>query len=74
MGALNVLVCCTGSVATIKLPLLLESIRVQLQSEGEVELKVILSERAKHFCEPKSVVGAQVLTDEDEWSMWKPTC
>lgn len=69
----NLLIGCTGSVATIKLPLLCE----QLQSKATelniiLNIKVITTERAKHFFDSKDLPNTvQLHSDADEWEAWK---
>lgn len=65
----KILLCCTGSVATIKA---IDIIQL-LHSIGNVEVKVIFTECATHFCDPKAIVDAGVVLyrDEDEWAAWK---
>ena len=68
----HILVGCTGSVATIKLPQLLKAILESKHSvPWNVQLQVILTERAKHFCTSADLpVNVPVYYDEDEWSAW----
>ena len=61
---MKVLVGCTGSVATIKIPEIVE----QLMSRG-FEVQVVATECAKHFLKDISM-GAKIWSDENEWSMW----
>lgn len=68
----KILIGCTGSVATIKLPVLVNTLLEQTEVQKSViEIIVIATERAKHFFSktdlPKSV---QLYTDEDEWKAW----
>ena len=66
----NILLCCTGSVATIKLPTLLDQLR-QLE---DCKVKVVLTQNSRHFLEDLSSLGSlgdTVLTDEDEWRSWR---
>nr|XP_040236799.2 phosphopantothenoylcysteine decarboxylase [Anopheles coluzzii] len=66
----NILVGCTGSVATIKLPLLVEKL-LQL-AEFEVEVHVIVTEHARHFFSPQDLPAAVTLhTDAEEWTSWQ---
>lgn len=62
----HILVGVTGSVASLKLPLLVTS----LLDIPKVEVKVITTEKAKHFYDVKDVPVC-VLSDDDEWKMWK---
>lgn len=65
----NVLIGCTGSVATIKLPLLVQKLQETIPT---VAIKVIVTQHAEHFFSaadlPKEV---PVLRDQDEWDSWK---
>ena len=66
----NILLCCTGSVASIKLPELLE----QLRQVGDCEVKIVLTKHSQHFLPDLASLGSQgqtVLTDEDEWRCWE---
>lgn len=69
----HVLVGCTGSVATIKLPVLLKTI-IQ-QSKGSVpwniQLRVVVTEHARHFYAPEDIpINVPVYYDLDEWKTW----
>lgn len=55
---------CTGSVASLKLP---ELVR-EFAALG-FEMQVIVTEHARHFFDVRDV-GVKILTDEDEWSLW----
>jgi phosphopantothenoylcysteine decarboxylase len=68
----HVLVGCTGSVATIKLPVLLKTI---LESKGSapwnIQLQVIVTEHARHFYAPEDIpIDVPVYYDLDEWTTW----
>ncbi|KAI8813558.1 Phosphopantothenoylcysteine decarboxylase [Cladochytrium replicatum] len=63
----RLLVGATGSVASIKLTLLVEKIK---KSIPNVEVKVIATQHALHFFD-RSAVDAEVLVDSDEWKTWK---
>ena len=66
----NILIGCSGSVATLKIPEILENLR-------EIEnfnIKLVVTENSKHFLPELSVlgtVGETVLVDSDEWNSWK---
>ncbi|KAM9855083.1 phosphopantothenoylcysteine decarboxylase [Aulostomus maculatus] len=64
-GTFRVLVGVTGSVAALKLPVLLSQL---LQHPG-VDVRVVTTEHAKHFYNPKEV-SVKIYSDEDEWEMW----
>ncbi|CAH1983863.1 unnamed protein product [Acanthoscelides obtectus] len=66
----NLLIGCTGSVATLKLPVLLEKISSDL-SEDQVNLKVCVTESARHFFDENSLpTGTRIFKDCDEWNAW----
>uniref|UniRef100_A0A8C6MSM0 Phosphopantothenoylcysteine decarboxylase n=1 Tax=Mus spicilegus TaxID=10103 RepID=A0A8C6MSM0_MUSSI len=62
----RVLVGVTGSVAALKLPLLVSKL---LDVPG-LEVTVVTTERAKHFYSPQDV-PVTLYSDADEWEMWK---
>ncbi|XP_014696871.1 phosphopantothenoylcysteine decarboxylase isoform X4 [Equus asinus] len=62
----RVLVGVTGSVAALKLPLLVSRL---LDIPG-LEVAVVTTERAKHFYTPQDV-PVTLYSDADEWEMWK---
>ncbi|XP_044258507.1 phosphopantothenoylcysteine decarboxylase [Tribolium madens] len=65
----NILIGCTGSVATIKLPLLVNSL-LGLQ-HLQIKIRIVVTERAKHFFDQKDIhPDAEVFTDSDEWAGW----
>ncbi|EGD80802.1 phosphopantothenoylcysteine decarboxylase [Salpingoeca rosetta] len=67
---LHVLVGCTGSVATIKVPELVEKLRASTTADGRaIEVKVVATHRALHFVVSQEVGG--IVTDLDEWESWK---
>ena len=65
---MNILLACTGSVATIKVPVLIEEI---LKSNKNHKIRLIMTKHSQHFVKigelPKNV---EVFTDKDEWEMW----
>jgi len=63
---------CTGSVATMKLPVLLKTM---LESKGSVpwkiQLRIIVTEHARHFYAPEDIpIDVPVYCDRDEWATW----
>ncbi|XP_015098616.1 phosphopantothenoylcysteine decarboxylase isoform X3 [Vicugna pacos] len=62
----RVLVGVTGSVAALKLPLLVSRL---LDIPG-LEVAVVTTERAKHFYSPQDV-PVTLYSDTDEWELWK---
>ncbi|RVE71784.1 hypothetical protein OJAV_G00055420 [Oryzias javanicus] len=65
-GSFRVLVGVTGSVAALKLPVLVDQL---LQLPG-VDVRVVTTEHAKHFYN-HAEVAAKIYSDQDEWELWK---
>ena len=68
----NVLLCLTGSVASIKAEQLISSLR----SSCAVNVRVVASQRALHFVrcqqqQEQEKLSAVMYSDDDEWSSWK---
>lgn len=68
----HILIACTGSVATIKLPVLLQKLfEKSNEANFDIEIKVICTEKAKHFIKNEEIPSTvQILSDDDEWSAW----
>ena len=65
----NILLCCTGSVATVKLPLLINELRSQLQN---CQVKVVVTASASHFVKSAELpANVEVHTDTEEWLKWR---
>ncbi|XP_068060479.1 phosphopantothenoylcysteine decarboxylase isoform X4 [Anomalospiza imberbis] len=62
----HVLLGVTGSVAALKLPLLVGEL---LKIPG-LEVKVVTTERAKHFYDAQEI-PVTLYGDEEEWQLWK---
>ena len=63
----KVLIGCTGSVATIKLPILCDKLW-----QHNLEVRVVVTEHAKHFLkDAKLPPGTQILSDTVEWAAWQ---
>ncbi|XP_071297940.1 phosphopantothenoylcysteine decarboxylase isoform X3 [Agelaius tricolor] len=62
----HVLLGVTGSVAALKLPLLVAEL---LKIPG-LEVKVVTTERAKHFYNAQEI-PVTLYGDEEEWQLWK---
>ncbi|XP_057889358.1 phosphopantothenoylcysteine decarboxylase isoform X2 [Melospiza melodia melodia] len=65
-GKFHVLLGVTGSVAALKLPLLV----AELLKIPALEVKVVTTERAKHFYNAQEIPVA-LYGDEEEWQLWK---
>lgn len=68
-GKHHILVAGTGSVACVKLPLIVEG----LSRYADVEVQVILTETAARFVDPERLLAAgasRVWRDSDEWKLW----
>ncbi|KAG5682836.1 hypothetical protein PVAND_012158 [Polypedilum vanderplanki] len=65
----NLLVGCTGSIAAIKLPVVLNLLK---KRDPTFQIRVILTERAKHFVNINEIsTMAEVFTDQSEWHIAK---
>lgn len=70
---LKILIGCTGSVASVKIPVLVQPL-MQQRFAGYVatELKIVATDKALHFFDrsliPRSV---PLLVDADEWMTWR---
>jgi hypothetical protein len=67
-GKKHVLLGATGSVASVKIPLIVKS----LLAHEEVEVQVIVTKTAKHFVNVeklKAETGVKVWEDEDDWKV-----
>jgi len=65
----NILLCCTGSVATIKVPELL----TKLKEYSSFKVKLLVTDHSTHFLPDLAslgVLGDSVLIDQDEWDQW----
>jgi hypothetical protein len=68
-GKIHVLVGATGSVASVKIPLIVKS----LLAHENVEVQVITTKSAKHFFDVKKLkaeLGVKVWEDDDDWNTW----
>ncbi|ESN91617.1 hypothetical protein HELRODRAFT_70216 [Helobdella robusta] len=63
----NILIGCTGSVASLKIPKLVEEL---LASKYKVCVKIVTTKHAQHFFD-KNVLPVEIFCDEDEWTTWK---
>ncbi|ORX49909.1 flavo protein [Hesseltinella vesiculosa] len=63
----NVLLGCTGSVASIKVPLIVEELKKKIPG---VNVKVVPT-NASYFFFKDMAIDAPVHTDEEEWALWK---
>jgi len=64
----NVLLCCTGSVASVKVAELLARLR------EDHTVKLVITEHSRHFLpvlDTLGTLGQDVLRDQDEWSAYK---
>ncbi|EGF77003.1 hypothetical protein BATDEDRAFT_33781 [Batrachochytrium dendrobatidis JAM81] len=66
---MHILVGVTGSVATIKLPLLIKQLKESFPTN--LEIKIIATHASQHFINTHEIGSISVLTDKDEWDAWK---
>uniref|UniRef100_A0A1A9W118 Phosphopantothenoylcysteine decarboxylase n=1 Tax=Glossina brevipalpis TaxID=37001 RepID=A0A1A9W118_9MUSC len=66
----NIIIACSGSVATIKLPVLIQKLQ-DSNIDFKFNIKVIVTEHAKHFIDLDSIrQSVDLLDDEMEWKAW----
>ena len=69
----NILIGCTGSVATIKLESIVQELLSKL--DKKVTIKIVLTAHAQHFTSKKdNTVNVFYYTDEDEWQVIAGVC
>lgn len=65
----HILIGCTGSVASLKIPNLVKEL---LEKNNNFKIQIITTEHAKHFFkETELPENVKLWSDEDEWSSWK---
>ncbi|KAJ3054462.1 hypothetical protein HK097_001755 [Rhizophlyctis rosea] len=67
-GQKHILIGATGSVASIKVPILVEKLKRIF--DDKVQIRVVATQYAQHFFK-KEDAGCEVFTDENEWESWK---
>lgn len=80
MRVTNILICCSGSVATLKVP----EIAVELSKNEFLDFRIICSKASLHFLKNAKLYNPAiwkqfeacgglklVFTDEEEWDCWK---
>ncbi|KAI7830320.1 flavoprotein [Gamsiella multidivaricata] len=63
----RVLIGATGSVASVKIPIIVKTLLEEMSEQ--VEVKVVTTDAALHFFDRKTI-PVEVLADRDEWSAW----
>ncbi|CAH1119448.1 unnamed protein product [Phaedon cochleariae] len=67
----KILIGCTGSVATIKLPVLIETIsKGKGTFSSEIDVRICLTEHSKHFLQDTDLNDVCIYSDSDEWAAW----
>lgn len=66
----NIIIGCTGSVASIKIP---ELVEMFLASDTpSFQVKIVATEHAKHFFKQDELpAGVSLLNDQDDWLVWE---
>ncbi|KAJ0176424.1 hypothetical protein K1T71_007603 [Dendrolimus kikuchii] len=68
----NLLIGVTGSVAALKLPLLIQSLLdFNKEERYNVKIKIVTTENAKHFYDTAVLPEGILLDDNTEWNSWK---
>ena len=70
MSTINILIGATGSVATIKIPEIIQRLR---QLDVNVNVRLVPTEHARHFLpsSPDDIGADEVFSDDQEWSSWQ---
>ncbi|KAK2163464.1 hypothetical protein LSH36_79g08048 [Paralvinella palmiformis] len=63
----RILLGCTGSVAALKIPELIDELR---RLDNEIDIKLMTTEHATHFFSTEQL-QVPIYRDEDEWQMWQ---
>lgn len=67
----NVLVGCTGSVAALKLPILLQELEKLEINETKIRIRVVVTEHSTHFFPIADIPQhIELYRDEHEWKAW----
>ncbi|CAE1232282.1 PPCDC [Acanthosepion pharaonis] len=67
MAGKHVLLACTGSVASIKIPLIIQQLQ---EADPSIEIRLVVTDKSLHFFDAKSV-PVDIYKDEDEWKWQK---
>ena len=68
----HLLVGLTGSVATVKAPILLDALYAILPKDSEIRL--VATEASLHFLDSAAIsTRARLYADKDEWALWTKT-
>lgn len=63
----RVLLGCTGSVATIKVPEICKQL-----TDNNIDVRIVVTENSKHFLKTCELpTGTQILSDTVEWAAWQ---
>ena len=67
-GKFHILLACTGSVATIKIPLIIDKL-FQLFGTSKISIQLIVTKAASHFLKGSKInADVKIWRDEDEWA------
>ncbi|KAL0882884.1 hypothetical protein ABMA27_016400 [Loxostege sticticalis] len=69
----KLLIAATGSVAALKIPILVKSVLELVSNQNEIfEVRLVVTEHAKHFFDPSELPSQVPLYDDKaEWDSWK---
>lgn len=71
-GGWHILLCCTGSVASLKTPELAALLQTLSSDACPVTVRVVSTDPARHFFSSAHLpAGVEHLTDADEWAAWR---
>ena len=67
-GKIHILLACTGSVATIKVPLILDRL-FQIFGKSKISIQLVVTKAATHFLKGLKIRNdVKIWRDEDEWA------
>ncbi|RWS26103.1 phosphopantothenoylcysteine decarboxylase-like protein [Leptotrombidium deliense] len=70
----NVLIGVSGSVATVKLPMIIDKLKKLKSSRFDsLDIKVVATQHSFHFFDKNEIIkqNVTIYSDEDEWEQWK---
>ncbi|CDW58362.1 phosphopantothenoylcysteine decarboxylase [Trichuris trichiura] len=69
-GTFNLLIGCTGSVASIKVPEIVDKIKESCSGSEKIEIRIVATEKSLTFFD-SSLLNVPIYRDSDEWNCWK---
>lgn len=70
-GKIHILLACTGSVATIKVPLIIDKL-IQIYGKSKISIQLVVTRAAGHFLKGLKIHNdVKIWRDEDEWANYE---